>query len=71
MDRAYFQLIEAVNDSVLLATAIAKNANYKPEIMKATDALLVDTIKSAQLLNRTLQEVIRRQLFANGQTITE
>lgn len=65
MDRAYYQLIEEGIEITRLATAIAKNADYKPCIKQATDPLVIDVIKELQRTQRTLQDVLNRQEYAN------
>lgn len=65
MDRAYFSLIDACSEAVRLSTAIARNSNYKEEIRRATDPLIVDCCKQVEQLKRCLTEVINRQEYAN------
>lgn len=65
MDRAYYQLIEETIEATRLATAVVQNADYKACIKEATDPIIIDAIKETQRLKRYLQEIIKRQSFAN------
>lgn len=65
MDRAYYQLIEEINEATRLAIAVVQNADYKACIKEATDPIIIDAIKETQRLKRYLQEIIKRQSFAN------
>lgn len=62
----YYQLIETCTEDVRLATAIVKNADYKPCIKEATDPLIADAVKDAYRLQRLLQELLNRQEYANA-----
>lgn len=61
MDRAYYQLIEDAIEIVRLSTAIAKNADYRDEIKRATDSIIVDACREHQRVIRILNDAIRRQ----------
>lgn len=65
MDRAYFQLVDKCTEAVRLSTAIVRNADYKEAIRTATDPLMLDCYRLAEDLRRTLEEVIKRQEYAN------
>lgn len=66
MDRAYYQLIKECHEAIGLAIAVVQNADYKQCIKEATDPILIDTIKEVQRLKSYLNDVITRQVYANG-----
>lgn len=66
MDRSYYQIIHEAHDISRMSVYIVQNADYKPEIKAVTDHLVIDIIKDMQRLNMTLQEVIKRQEIASG-----
>lgn len=69
MDRAYFQLIDETNEATRLAIAVVRNADYKACIKEATDPIIIDAIKETQRLQRYLQEIIKRQEYANVKSL--
>lgn len=69
MDRAYYQLIDECIEATRLAVAVVRNADYKPCIKEATDPIIIDSIKEAQLLIKYLREVLNRQEYANVQSM--
>lgn len=69
LDRAYSNLIDCCNTVVLLATAIASNANYKESVQAATDPLINDCYKEATRLRSTLQDVLRHQSRENAKSM--
>lgn len=71
MDKAYFTLIDTANEAVLLSTAIAMNANNKEAIRKASDPIIVDVCKEASRFVRALQEVLKRQEYANDMSMQQ
>lgn len=71
MDRAYYGIIDAATEAVRLSTAIVRNANYKPEIMDATDQRLVDISTAANKYLKVLQEVLNNQEHINYKTMPE
>lgn len=62
MDRQYYQMTEAAIEVARLANAIARNADYKPEIKAATDLLLRNCVDDIARCRRTMEEVIKRQM---------
>lgn len=71
MDRLYFTIIDAATEAVKLSTAIVRNANYKREIMDATDQRIMDIAKAASNYLKVLQEVINIQEYVNVKHMPE
>lgn len=62
MDRRYFGLIDKANDITILATAIARNANYRDDVDARTRPFLVFIDEELERCRRVLNEQVCRQL---------
>lgn len=71
MDRLYFALIEAANETVRLSTAVARNANYKEVIDRASRPLLADACRKMMEVRVCLNEIINRQEYAHVKSMPE
>lgn len=62
MDRRYFGLIDKANDIAILATAIARNANYRDDVDAMTRPFLVFIDEELERCRRVLKEQVSRQM---------
>lgn len=71
MDRSYYQLIDEGTSITQLATAIARNADYKPTIKAASDEAIIDAISMLQKSKKILQHIISLQNNVNARSKLE
>lgn len=62
MDRLYFDIIDRANDITILATALARNANYREDVELRTRPFLRFLYQEVQKCKNVLQEQVNRQM---------
>lgn len=62
MDRLYFDIIDRANDIATLATALARNANYREDVDLRTRPLLRFLYQEVQKAKNALQDQVYRQM---------
>lgn len=62
MDRLYFDIIDRANDITILATALARNANYREDVDQRTRPFLRFLYQEVHKAKNALQDQVSRQM---------